>query len=93
MSCFAAFCCEVAAETLRLSLARFNCQSPRAKTRGPWQYTQGVFLGGCHETPLFGSTRCGGRDVAQTTADILEYRGDLWKSPEYEQVKAVVPAK
>jgi transcriptional regulator GlxA family with amidase domain len=34
-----------------------------------------------------------GRDVAQTTAEILEYRGDLWKNPEYEQVKAVVPAK
>ena len=34
-----------------------------------------------------------GRDVAQTTADILEYRGDLWKGPEYEQVRAVVPAK
>lgn len=34
-----------------------------------------------------------GRDVAQTAADTLEYRGDLWKSPEYEPVKAVVPAQ
>lgn len=34
-----------------------------------------------------------GREVAQTTADTLEYRGDLWKSPEYEPVKAVVPAQ
>ncbi|MGH9546988.1 MAG: DJ-1/PfpI family protein, partial [Terriglobales bacterium] len=34
-----------------------------------------------------------GRDVAQTTADIIEYRGDLWKSPEYDEIRAVVPAK
>ncbi len=34
-----------------------------------------------------------GRDVAQTTADILEYRGDLWKSPEYDEIRAVVPVK
>jgi hypothetical protein len=23
----------------------------------------------------------------------LEYRGELWKNPEYDEVKAVVPAK
>jgi len=34
-----------------------------------------------------------GQDVAQVTADILEYRGELWKSPEYGQVKPVVAAK
>jgi transcriptional regulator GlxA family with amidase domain len=34
-----------------------------------------------------------GLDVAQGTADFLEYRGELWKSPDYEQVKAVVQPK
>jgi transcriptional regulator GlxA family with amidase domain len=33
-----------------------------------------------------------GREVAQTTAEVLEYRGELWKNPDYDQVKAVVPA-
>jgi transcriptional regulator GlxA family with amidase domain len=33
-----------------------------------------------------------GREVAQATADYLEYRGELWKNPDYDQVKAVVPA-
>jgi transcriptional regulator GlxA family with amidase domain len=31
-----------------------------------------------------------GRELAQGTADFLEYRGEFWKSPEYDQVKAVV---
>jgi transcriptional regulator GlxA family with amidase domain len=31
-----------------------------------------------------------GREVAQGTADFLEYRGSLWKDPNYAQVKAVV---
>jgi transcriptional regulator GlxA family with amidase domain len=30
-----------------------------------------------------------GREVAQTTADYMEYKGELWKSPQYGQVKAV----
>jgi len=34
-----------------------------------------------------------GREVAQGTADFLEYRGELWKNPEYDQVKAVVAAR
>jgi len=34
-----------------------------------------------------------GREVAQSTADFLEYRGELWKSPEFNQVKPVVAAK
>ena len=34
-----------------------------------------------------------GRDVAQVTADFLEYRGELWKNPEFDQVKPVVAAK
>ena len=34
-----------------------------------------------------------GPDVAQTTADVLEYRSDLWKSPQYDQIRAVVPAR
>jgi len=34
-----------------------------------------------------------GREVAQVTADYLEYGGELWKSPEFGQVKAVVAAK
>jgi transcriptional regulator GlxA family with amidase domain len=34
-----------------------------------------------------------GREVAQTTAEFLEYRGELWKNPDYDEVKAVVPAK
>jgi len=34
-----------------------------------------------------------GREVAQSTADFLEYGGQLWKSPEYSQVKPVVAAK
>jgi transcriptional regulator GlxA family with amidase domain len=34
-----------------------------------------------------------GREVAQGTADYLEYGGDLWKSPDFGQVKAVVAAK
>jgi len=34
-----------------------------------------------------------GRGVAQSTADFLEYGGQLWKSPEYSQVKPVVAAK
>jgi len=34
-----------------------------------------------------------GREVAQATADFLEYGGQLWKNPEYGQVKPVVAAK
>jgi len=34
-----------------------------------------------------------GREVAQSTADFLEYGGELWKSPEFGQVKPVVAAK
>jgi transcriptional regulator GlxA family with amidase domain len=34
-----------------------------------------------------------GQDVAQVTADILEYRGELWKDPKFDQVKPVVAAR
>jgi len=34
-----------------------------------------------------------GNEVAQVTADILEYHSGLWKNPEYEQVKPVVASK
>jgi len=34
-----------------------------------------------------------GREVAQVTADFLEYGGELWKSPDFSQVKPVVAAK
>jgi transcriptional regulator GlxA family with amidase domain len=34
-----------------------------------------------------------GPDVAQVTADTLEYRGDLWKNPKFGEVKPVVAAK
>jgi transcriptional regulator GlxA family with amidase domain len=34
-----------------------------------------------------------GDEVAQGTADLLEYKSTLWKNPEYEQVKPVVAAK
>ena len=34
-----------------------------------------------------------GTEVAQVTADTLEYHGDLWKNPEYQQVKAVAASK
>ena len=34
-----------------------------------------------------------GRQVAQVTADFLEYGGELWKSPEFNQVKPIVAAK
>lgn len=34
-----------------------------------------------------------GREAAQATADFLEYGGELWKSPEFGQVKPVVAAK
>jgi len=34
-----------------------------------------------------------GDDVAQGTADLLEYRSTLWRNPEYEQVKPVVASK
>ena len=34
-----------------------------------------------------------GREVAQGTADFLEYRGELWKNPEYDPVKPVVAAR
>ena len=34
-----------------------------------------------------------GRQVAQGTADFLEYRGELWKNPEYSQVKAVAASE
>jgi transcriptional regulator GlxA family with amidase domain len=30
-----------------------------------------------------------GREIAQTAADLMEYRGDLWKSPQYGEVKPV----
>jgi transcriptional regulator GlxA family with amidase domain len=32
-------------------------------------------------------------EVAQVTADIMEYHSGLWKNPEYEQVKPVVASK
>jgi len=34
-----------------------------------------------------------GQDVAQVTADILEYRGELWKDPKFDVVKPVVAAQ
>jgi len=34
-----------------------------------------------------------GNDVAQATAEFLEHRSDLWKNPEYDQVKPVVASK
>ena len=34
-----------------------------------------------------------GREVAQMTADYMEYRGELWKVPNYGRLQAVVPAK
>ncbi len=34
-----------------------------------------------------------GDEVAQVTANTLEYRSDLWKNPEYAQVKPVAPSK
>ena len=34
-----------------------------------------------------------GQDVAQVTANTLEYRGDLWKNPTFGEVKQVVATK
>jgi transcriptional regulator GlxA family with amidase domain len=34
-----------------------------------------------------------GREVAESAADFTEYRSELWKSPEYGPVKAVVAGK
>jgi transcriptional regulator GlxA family with amidase domain len=34
-----------------------------------------------------------GADVAQVTANFLEYHSDLWKNPQYDQVKPVVASK
>jgi transcriptional regulator GlxA family with amidase domain len=30
-----------------------------------------------------------GREIAQTTADFMEYKGELWKNPQYGEVKSV----
>lgn len=30
-----------------------------------------------------------GREVAQATADYMEYKGDLWKNPQYSEIKPV----
>ncbi len=30
-----------------------------------------------------------GREIAQTTADFIEYKGELWKNPQYTEVKNV----
>lgn len=34
-----------------------------------------------------------GRAMAQATADYMEYQGELWKNPQYEEVKAVAAKK
>lgn len=34
-----------------------------------------------------------GREVAQGTADFMEYRSELWKNPKLGDIKAVMPAK
>lgn len=34
-----------------------------------------------------------GNEVAQVTANFMEYRSELWKNPEYQQVKPVVASK
>jgi len=34
-----------------------------------------------------------GTEVARATADLLEHHSELWKNPEYDQVKPVVPSK
>jgi transcriptional regulator GlxA family with amidase domain len=34
-----------------------------------------------------------GREIAQATAETMEYRGELWKQPDYDQIKAVSPAE
>jgi len=34
-----------------------------------------------------------GQEVAQVTADFMEYHGDLWKNPEFNQVKPIVATK
>ena len=30
-----------------------------------------------------------GREIAQATADYMEYKGELWKNPQYGEVKPV----
>lgn len=30
-----------------------------------------------------------GREIAQTTADFIEYKGELWRNPQYGEVKNV----
>lgn len=34
-----------------------------------------------------------GQEVAQVTAELLEYHGELWKNPQYDQVKPVVATR
>jgi transcriptional regulator GlxA family with amidase domain len=34
-----------------------------------------------------------GREVAESAADFTEYRSELWKNPDYDQVRAVAAAK
>jgi len=34
-----------------------------------------------------------GRGIAQATADYMEYKGGLWKNPQFEEVKAVAARK
>ncbi|MGA8038300.1 MAG: DJ-1/PfpI family protein [Candidatus Acidiferrales bacterium] len=34
-----------------------------------------------------------GDEVAQVTANTVEYRSDLWRNPEYQQLRAVVASK
>jgi transcriptional regulator GlxA family with amidase domain len=34
-----------------------------------------------------------GQDVAQVTANFMEYGGELWKNPDFSQIKPVVAAK
>jgi hypothetical protein len=34
-----------------------------------------------------------GHEVAQVTAELLEYHSELWKNPQYDQVKPVIAAR
>jgi hypothetical protein len=34
-----------------------------------------------------------GNEVAQVTANFMKYHSELWKNPEYQQVKPVVASK
>jgi len=87
------------ATTHHMSLKKLQAQYPAVKFVSGARYienekiaTAGGLTSGI-DLALHVVERYYGRETAQNTADFLEYRGELWKQPQFSEVREVVTNK